>query len=153
MPKKDDDRKRLEAEFEEKLEAATRLAYGDKRVDEVKGEMIEAIGTALKNNPEAAKRAGKQEIKRLFAEHKAALEAMETPTDTTTDSGDCLIGDKAIAARYNVKPRTVKDWRFSKGLPYEHTSTGRVKVKVSDLEKWLNTEKTPSRSNLPKKKS
>jgi excisionase family DNA binding protein len=51
------------------------------------------------------------------------------------------LSETQVAELLTVKPRTVRGWRMSRGLPYVRISGKTTRIRRGDLEQWLAAQK------------
>jgi excisionase family DNA binding protein len=59
-----------------------------------------------------------------------------TQTVSPADAGQILT-DETAAALLTVEPRTIRDWRTRRGLPFVRLTAKVVRIRRADLDKWL----------------
>jgi hypothetical protein len=54
------------------------------------------------------------------------------------------IFDDAQAAQYvgGIKPRAIRDWRTHRGLPFLRLTAKTIRIRKTDLDRWLDRQKT-----------
>jgi hypothetical protein len=55
---------------------------------------------------------------------------------------DEILTDQTLAPRLSVEPRTLKLWRDTRQLPFIRISGKTVRYRWSDVQNWLNTQRT-----------
>jgi excisionase family DNA binding protein len=60
-----------------------------------------------------------------------------TQTNQQTDVGDILTDVTAAAYVGGIEPRTIRDWRTRRGLPFIRITPKVIRIRRADLEKWL----------------
>lgn len=48
-----------------------------------------------------------------------------------------ILTDKTAALLLSVEPRTIRDWRTRRGLPFIRVTPKVVRIRRTDLDKWL----------------
>jgi excisionase family DNA binding protein len=61
----------------------------------------------------------------------------ETDSPKPADAGQILT-DETAAALLTVEPRTIRDWRTRRGLPFIRLTAKVVRIRRGDLDKWLS---------------
>ena len=56
--------------------------------------------------------------------------------DNNTADGQILT-DETAAALLAVEPRTVREWRAKRGLPFIRITPKVVRIRRADLDKWM----------------
>jgi len=59
------------------------------------------------------------------------------PNAIPADAGQILT-DETAAALLTVEPRTIRDWRTRRGLPFIRVTPKVVRIRRADLDKWLS---------------
>jgi excisionase family DNA binding protein len=59
-----------------------------------------------------------------------------TQTVSPADAGQILT-DETAAALLTVEPRTIRDWRTRRGLPFVRLTAKVVRIRRADLDKWI----------------
>ena len=54
------------------------------------------------------------------------------PADT-----DEILTDETTAALLGVEPRTIREWRATRGLPFIRITPKVIRIRRPDLNKWL----------------
>ena len=49
-----------------------------------------------------------------------------------------LLDDVSAAEFFNVKPRTLRLWRNTKGLPHVRISSRVIRYRMADLQTWMD---------------
>ena len=49
-----------------------------------------------------------------------------------------LLDDESAALFFNVKPRTLRLWRNTKGLPHVRISSRVIRYRMADLQAWMD---------------
>jgi excisionase family DNA binding protein len=62
--------------------------------------------------------------------------ATSSATDGQTSACQILT-DETAAALLTVEPRTVRDWRMRRGLPFIRVTAKVIRIRRADLDKWL----------------
>ncbi len=69
--------------------------------------------------------------------------------DTSTEAGaanqsraDDLLNDKQAAKILGVLPRTLKLWRYTRGLPFIRITSKVIRYRRRDIEAWLDRRRT-----------
>jgi excisionase family DNA binding protein len=60
----------------------------------------------------------------------------KTQNVTTADAGQILT-DETAATLLAVEPRTIRDWRTRRGLPFVRITAKVIRIRRGDLDKWL----------------
>ena len=58
------------------------------------------------------------------------------PNVKTADT-DQILTDESTAALLGVEPRTVREWRAKRGLPFIKITPKVIRIRRPDLDKWL----------------
>jgi len=61
----------------------------------------------------------------------------ETDSAKPADAGQILT-DETAATLLSVEPRTIRDWRTRRGLPFIRLTAKVVRIRRGDLDKWLS---------------
>ena len=59
-----------------------------------------------------------------------------TLTASPAETGQILT-DETAAALLTVEPRTIRDWRTRRGLPFIRVTPKVIRIRRADLDKWL----------------
>jgi DNA-binding transcriptional MerR regulator len=49
-----------------------------------------------------------------------------------------LLDDESAALFFNVKPRTIRLWRTTQGLPHVRVSSRVIRYRMHDLQAWMD---------------
>jgi excisionase family DNA binding protein len=60
----------------------------------------------------------------------------KTPNANPADAGQILT-DETAAALLTVEPRTIREWRTRRGLPFVRLTAKVIRIRRADLDKWL----------------
>jgi excisionase family DNA binding protein len=58
------------------------------------------------------------------------------PNAAPADAGQILT-DQTAATLLAVEPRTIRDWRTRRGLPYIRVTAKVIRIRRDDLDKWI----------------
>jgi len=61
---------------------------------------------------------------------------LTTPNANPPDSSQILT-DETAASLLAVEPRTIRDWRTRRGLPFIRLTPKVVRIRREDLDKWI----------------
>lgn len=51
---------------------------------------------------------------------------------------DAPLNDSEAAAYLQVKPRTLREWRATRGLPFIKLTAREIRYRRSDLDRWMD---------------
>jgi len=57
---------------------------------------------------------------------------------STNTAEEQILTDETAAALLAVEPRTVREWRARRGLPFIRISAKVIRIRRSDLDKWMD---------------
>ena len=62
---------------------------------------------------------------------------IDQPTCNLAAAGEIFTDETAAIYVGGVEPRTVRDWRTRRGLPFIRITAKCVRIRKSDLDRWL----------------
>ena len=63
--------------------------------------------------------------------------SMSTTLNANPADAGQILTDEAAAALLTVEPRTIREWRTRRGLPFIRLTPKVVRIRRADLDKWL----------------
>ncbi len=72
---------------------------------------------------------------------KSALVTAAAPVSSTVGCGE-LLNHEQTAAYLNVIPRTLTEWRYTRGVPFIKITSKVVRYRKSDIDRWLEERRT-----------
>jgi len=63
-------------------------------------------------------------------------------TQLNKSAGGELLTDETAGEYLGIEPRTVRSFRLSKGLPFLRVTAKTIRIRKTDLDRWLDRQKT-----------
>ena len=63
--------------------------------------------------------------------------SMSTTLNANPADAGQILTDEAAATLLAVQPRTIREWRTRRGLPFVRITPKVIRIRRADLDKWL----------------